>query len=76
MTVSHHSKVLKQISKKPGKVAKYKKHNKPDDRKFGKSSKRCKRCGRAGGHISSYGLNICRQCFRENAVDLGFKQYN
>lgn len=77
MTTSHHSKVLKQIGKKPGKHAKYLKHNTPKDRKTGESTRPCVRCGRtSSGHIRSYGLNLCRQCFRENALDLGFKQYS
>ena len=33
------------------------------------------RCGRTGAHIRRYGLHLCRQCFREHATDLGFKQY-
>lgn len=29
-------------------------------------------CGNGGGIIRKYGLNICRQCFREYAKDIGF----
>lgn len=29
-------------------------------------------CGNQGGIIRKYGLDICRQCFREKAVDIGF----
>lgn len=29
-------------------------------------------CGNGGGMIRKYGLNICRQCFREYAKDIGF----
>lgn len=76
MTTSNHTKVLKQIGAKPGKRAKYEKHNKPKQRKFGESVRKCVRCGRTGAHIRRYGLHVCRQCFRENAVDLGFKQYS
>lgn len=75
MTTSHHSKVLKQIGEKPGKVAKYRKHNLPKERKHGESTRPCTRCGRTGGHIRRYGLHLCRQCFRENATEIGFKQY-
>lgn len=75
MTTSHHSKVLKQIGKKPGKYAKYLKHNTPNPRKSGKTTLRCIRCGRTGAHIRRFGLHLCRQCFRENAIELGFKQY-
>jgi len=76
MTASDHRKVLKQIQNKPAKYARWKKHNIPKERKFGKASKKCSRCNRAGGHISKYGLNLCRQCFREIATRLGFKKYN
>ena len=54
MTTSDHSKVLKQIAIKPGKFAKYKKHNVPKDRKQGEMSKKCRICGRTGSHISKY----------------------
>lgn len=76
MTTSNHEKMLEQIGHKPGKVAKFKKYNTPKERKFGESARKCVRCGRTGGHIRSFGLNLCRQCFRENAEELGFKQYS
>ncbi len=75
MTTSDHTKVLKQIGDKPGKYAKYLKNSVPRERKFGETTKKCARCGRTGGHIQKYRLGICRQCFRENANELGFKQY-
>lgn len=75
MTTSDHTKVLKQIGHKAGKYKKYLKNNLPRERKFGENTKKCVRCGRTGGHISKYKLNVCRQCFRENALKLGFKQY-
>jgi len=49
-------------------------HNAPKPRKFGQGLTRCIRCGSRRGHISKYGLNICRRCFREVAKDLGFKK--
>ena len=76
MTTSHHAKVLKQIGKKPGKYQKYLKHNTPKQRNSGKNTKKCGLCGRTGAHISKYGLKICRQCFRDNALNLGFKKYS
>ncbi|MCF7798716.1 30S ribosomal protein S14 [Candidatus Woesearchaeota archaeon] len=76
MTTSDHTKVLKQIGKKPGKHQKYLKHNLPRERKFGESTKKCEVCGRTGGHISKYGMSICRQCFRDNALKLGFKKFD
>jgi ribosomal protein S14 len=76
MSTSIHTKVLKQIGKKPGKYQKYLKHNTPKDRNSGKNKRKCSLCGRTGGHIKKYGLNICRQCFRDNALNLGFKKYS
>jgi small subunit ribosomal protein S29e len=35
----------------------------------------CRRCGSYGPVIRSYGLYICRHCFREIASDIGFKKY-
>jgi small subunit ribosomal protein S14 len=76
MTTSDHSKVLKQIAQKPGKMAKYKKYNVPKARTQGEMAKKCRTCGRTGSHISKYGINLCRHCFRENALKLGFKKYS
>ncbi len=38
-------------------------------RKYGKGARPCKRCGQYGPIVRKYGLNFCRQCFREVAVD-------
>lgn len=76
MTTSDHTKMLKQVGKKPGKFQKYLKHNTPRIRKFGQTTKKCSLCGRTGGHISKYGLSICRHCFRDYALDLGFKKFS
>lgn len=76
MTTSDHKKVLVQLENKPGKYQKWLKHNTPRERAFGESTKKCALCGRTGGHISKYGLSICRQCFRDNATELGFKKFN
>ena len=42
---------------------------------LGKGSRPCRRCGSYGPIVRSYGLNLCRQCFRENAEALGFRKY-
>jgi len=42
---------------------------------YGKGSRKCVRCGSHDGIIRRYGLNLCRQCFREVAEKLGFKKY-
>ncbi len=74
MTASHYEKVLKQIAHKPGKLAVWKKHNVP--RKRVGDAKRCRRCLRRKAHISKYGIHLCRQCFREVALELGFNKYD
>ena len=76
MTTSNHTKVLKQIKQKPGKYAKYLKHNVPKDRKYGANTKRCSNCGNPHGHIGKYSIDLCRRCFRDFAIELGFKQYS
>lgn len=76
MTASNWKKILSQLQKKPAKLQKFLKHNKPKERKTGIARKICEKCGRIGAHISSYGLNLCRQCFREIAEGIGFKKYS
>lgn len=44
-------------------------------RKFGKGSKLCKRCGTYTAIIQQHNLMLCRKCFREVAIKLGFKKY-
>ncbi|KAF8450034.1 ribosomal protein S14p/S29e-domain-containing protein [Kalaharituber pfeilii] len=41
-------------------------------RTFGKGSRGCRVCTHKAGLIRKYGLNICRQCFREKSADIGF----
>ncbi|KAK9235203.1 ribosomal protein S14 [Lipomyces kononenkoae] len=41
-------------------------------RKYGKGSRQCRVCAHQAGLIRKYGLNICRQCFREYSKDIGF----
>ncbi len=36
----------------------------------------CKRCGRKRGLIRRYAMRMCRQCFRESALQMGFKKYS
>ena len=76
MTASDWRKALKQFKNKPAIRAKYLKHNKPKERTTGIATKKCERCGRFGAHIDSYGLNLCRHCFREIATEIGFKKYS
>lgn len=76
MTSSDPKKMMKQLKNKPVKLKKFIKHNLPKERKIGIASKKCRRCGRTRAHIEKYGLELCRQCFRETAKDLGFKKYS
>ena len=76
MTVSSYKKMLKQLSSKPAIMARYLKHNKPKARKIGKGIKQCENCLNTRGHIAKYGINMCRKCFREYAIKLGFKKYS
>nr|BCB97888.1 40S ribosomal protein [Patiria pectinifera] len=43
-------------------------------RKYGPGSRSCRVCGNRHGLIRKYGLNICRQCFRMYAKDIGFQK--
>jgi len=76
MTASDWRKILKQLRNKPKVKEKFLKHCKPKDRKIGIAAKKCERCERYGAHIKSYGLNLCRHCFREIAVEIGFTKYS
>jgi len=76
MTASDWKKILKQLDAKQVIKQKYIKHNEPKKRKTGISVKKCERCGRFGAHIKSYGLNLCRHCFRDIAVEIGFQKYS
>jgi len=76
MTASDWRKTLKQLKGKPAVMNKFLKHCKPKDRKYGIAAKKCESCGRFGARVNQYGLNLCRHCFREMAVELGFKKYS
>ncbi len=76
MTASDFNKIAIQLRSRPAILQKYILHNKPKDRKFGIAAKKCERCGRFGAHLGQYNLNLCRQCFREIAEEIGFRKYN
>lgn len=76
MTASDWNKITKQLKSKPVILNKFLKFNKPKARKMGVAAKKCERCGRFGAHIKQYNLNLCRQCFREIAVEIGFHKYS
>jgi ribosomal protein S14 len=64
-----------QIADKPAKRKRFLKHNRPLKKKCGIGRRKCVRCGRFGAHIKKYGLDVCRQCFRELAPEIGFRKY-
>jgi len=76
MTASDWKKVMKQLENKPAVKNKFIKHCKPKERKIGITVRRCQICGRYGAHIKSYGINLCRHCFREVAEEIGFNKYS
>ena len=41
----------------------------------GKGGRACRTCGSHHALIRKYSMNMCRQCFREYAKDIGFKKY-
>lgn len=43
---------------------------------YSKGGRGCRQCNNPSGMIRKYGINMCRQCFRENATIMGFKKYN
>ncbi|KAK0758550.1 hypothetical protein N5P37_008949 [Trichoderma harzianum] len=44
-------------------------------RNYGKGSRQCRVCKHTAGLVRKYDLNLCRQCFREKAKDIGFHKY-
>ncbi|RDB28477.1 40S ribosomal protein S29 [Hypsizygus marmoreus] len=41
-------------------------------RKYGKGSRQCRLCAHQAGLVRKYGLDLCRQCFREKSAAIGF----
>lgn len=76
MTASDWNKILKQLKNKPAVMQKFLKNCRPKIRTTGIAKYKCERCGRFGAHLSQYNLNLCRQCFREIAEEIGFKKYS
>ena len=76
MTTKDFKKAFKQLQAKPAKLKKFLKHNSPKARTTGIGTRKCKRCGRFGAHIRSYGIDLCRMCFREDAKKIGFKKFS
>ena len=75
MTAKDWKKTFKQIEHKIAEKSRQLKFNKPKERKHGRGTRKCVLCGRRKGLIRRYSLNVCRQCFREVAHDIGFKKF-
>ncbi|CDJ40204.1 40S ribosomal protein S29, putative, partial [Eimeria tenella] len=43
-------------------------------KKFGPGSRQCRVCFNRHGMVRKYGINMCRQCFRERAALIGFQK--
>ncbi|CED85094.1 40s ribosomal protein s11 [Phaffia rhodozyma] len=43
-------------------------------RKYGKGSRQCRVCSNPSGLIRKYGIDTCRQCFRERSAAIGFEK--
>jgi small subunit ribosomal protein S14 len=48
----------------------------PKAKVMGRGAQKCQRCGTRDAVIQKYGLYLCRQCFREIAVEIGFNKYS
>lgn len=44
-------------------------------RHYGKGGRKCRITNNQNAVIRKYGLNLCRQSFREKAADIGFSKY-
>ncbi|MFA5302956.1 MAG: 30S ribosomal protein S14 [Candidatus Nanoarchaeia archaeon] len=75
MTAKDWKKTFDTISHKKAESGRMLKFNKPDEKKFGRGKRVCDICGRRGALIRRYSLNICRQCFRDVARDIGFNKF-
>jgi len=76
MTTKNYAKAFLQLDSKIAIKKKYIKHNSPKKRSTGIGTRPCKNCGRYGAHIRSYGLHLCRTCFRDLAKSIGFRKFN
>ena len=47
----------------------------PEHKYQGKGMRKCRFCRSARALIRSYGIRVCRRCFREVAEEIGFRKY-
>lgn len=36
----------------------------------------CRRCGNNKGMVTKYGLYLCRRCFKDCALQIGFRKFD
>ena len=70
------NKVLNQLKNKPGKMAKFLKHNSPKERKYGRLKSACRFTKNTHGVLGQYGIKMNRRLFRLSAKEIGFKKFN
>ncbi len=68
--------MFKQLRAKPVKMKKFLKHNVPKERSCGKNLHHCRRCGSSRAYIGSFGLKLCRKCFKAISRKIGFNKYS
>ncbi|MBU0636306.1 30S ribosomal protein S14 [Candidatus Micrarchaeota archaeon] len=52
------------------------KHNQKKKKNPKYDKPKCRVCGGKRGMIRKYGIRLCRRCFKDNALKIGFKKYN
>jgi len=75
MTAKNWKKSFDILSHKKAESGRMLKFNKPQEKKFGRGKRVCDICGRKGSLIRRYSLNVCRQCFRDVAKNIGFNKF-
>lgn len=75
MTAKDWKKSFKIMSHKKAESGRILKFNKPSEKKCGRGKRICELCNRRGALIRRYSLNICRQCFRDVAKNIGFNKF-
>ncbi|HIH16523.1 MAG TPA: 30S ribosomal protein S14 [Candidatus Diapherotrites archaeon] len=57
-------------------IQKQKPLNRTKPRKGKGKEKACRRCGNSKGLISKYRIGLCRRCFKDFALQIGFQKYD
>ncbi len=65
---------IEKITVGKTKLKRFLRHNSKKERKFGSDLVRCNLCGTSRAVIHKYKLDICRRCFKEVALKIGFRK--